>query len=740
MSYMPTSRMKKLYFFFVLLLSSIPVVAMEQIVFYPDVPSVSKTQGIPVVLSDSIDTLVSLDETLNIALPNGRVTTGKPRSTFVGSGLRIDERTVQGRTMVIPFDDHTGSLQLTWEGTKLVSMLMNDGQSESFFRADIENLHGTLMSLDPHEIQCISFPEVNGSTDDIASINEFHINELTPDLLTLQTLQSKPGATNVIFIDYWGGTLSDTAWNDNFNGGNLINYSPYSFDGNTSTFSTDDRYRMWLGWREAAEDYAEFDVNVTTDISVFNATANTNKIRNIATTTNYFFPGAGGVAYIGVFGNTSSYYQTSWTWNSGNSSLGMTISHEAGHQMGLSHDGTFTSSYYRGHGDWGPIMGAPFGKKYVQFSKGEYPSANQYQDDLSIVYGKLGIHPDEAGDSNLNARMLASGGETVEGVITSPGLSSDEDIFSFTLTGQQTVSLSIKPLIVYEDANENYGTNLSMRIVLSDNIGSVISETNPSFSPNTNTLVYYGTPGPGTYYAAIKSESANNNWVTGFGPYGNGGTYQLTFESSGGNNTFEDVPDNHWAFSEIETFYESGITSGCNTTPLKFCPEESVSRGQMAVLLLRSIYGSSYSPPPANGAVFVDIPANYWAAGWIEQLAAEGITSGCGAGNYCPDSPVTREQMAVFILRALYGANYNPPMANGVFEDVPLNNWAVNWVESLYNSGITSGCNASPMKYCPLNQVTRAQMAVFLVRAFFTPSDSTPSDSEDLSLSKPEKM
>jgi hypothetical protein len=71
----------------------------------------------------------------------------------------------------------------------------------------------------------------------------------------------------------------------------------------------------------------------------------------------------------------------------------------------------------------------------------------------------------------------------------------------------------------------------------------------------------------------------------------------------------------------------------------------------MAVFLLRAEHGSAYSPPPATGTVFADIPANFWAAGWIEQLVAEGITAGCGNGNYCPATPVTRDQMAVFLVK-----------------------------------------------------------------------------------------
>jgi hypothetical protein len=70
----------------------------------------------------------------------------------------------------------------------------------------------------------------------------------------------------------------------------------------------------------------------------------------------------------------------------------------------------------------------------------------------------------------------------------------------------------------------------------------------------------------------------------------------------------------------------------------------------MAIFLLKARHGTSYSPPPPSG-VFLDVPTNHWAAAWIEQLAAEGITGGCGNGNYCPGTPVTRDQMAVFLLR-----------------------------------------------------------------------------------------
>ena len=139
----------------------------------------------------------------------------------------------------------------------------------------------------------------------------------------------------------------------------------------------------------------------------------------------------------------------------------------------------------------------------------------------------------------------------------------------------------------------------------------------------------------------------------------------------------------------------------------------------MAIFLLRSKHGASYVPPPATGTMFSDVSSTYWAAAWIEQLANEGITAGCGNGKYCPDAPVTRDQMAIFLLRTKHGSSYTPPGAVGVFSDVPIGYWAASWIEELYGEGITGGCGSNPLKYCPSDVVSRAQMAVFLVRTFF---------------------
>ncbi|MBI5842457.1 MAG: S8 family serine peptidase [Chloroflexi bacterium] len=156
--------------------------------------------------------------------------------------------------------------------------------------------------------------------------------------------------------------------------------------------------------------------------------------------------------------------------------------------------------------------------------------------------------------------------------------------------------------------------------------------------------------------------------------------------------TFSDVSTSYWAYSYIEKLYNAGITGGCSNNPLMYCPASSVTRAQMAVFLLKGIHGSSYSPPPATGGVFGDVANSHWAAAWIERLFAEGITGGCGTGIYCPEDTVTRAQMAVFLLKAKYGTSYAPPPATGDFSDVATDHWAAAWIEQLAAEGITSGC------------------------------------------------
>ena len=187
--------------------------------------------------------------------------------------------------------------------------------------------------------------------------------------------------------------------------------------------------------------------------------------------------------------------------------------------------------------------------------------------------------------------------------------------------------------------------------------------------------------------------------------------------------SFGDVPPGQAFWRWIEALFEAGITGGCGTNPLAYCPDQSVNRAQMAVFVLRGINGAAYRPPDATGTMFIDVPASHPLAPWIEAFAREGITAGCSSSppRYCPETVVTREQTAVFVLRAKHGAGYQPPAATGMFADVPPDHPFARWIEQLAREGVTGGCATNPSRYCPENPVTRGQMAVFLVRAFDLP-------------------
>jgi hypothetical protein len=188
--------------------------------------------------------------------------------------------------------------------------------------------------------------------------------------------------------------------------------------------------------------------------------------------------------------------------------------------------------------------------------------------------------------------------------------------------------------------------------------------------------------------------------------------------------SFPDVPTSHPFYVYIETLFHNGVTVGYSDG--NYHPTDPISRAQMAVFLLKGKFGAGHMPPPATGMVFNDVQAGDFAAAWIEQLSALQITAGCGGGNYCPNSSVSRAEMAAFLLKSEHGAAYVPPACTGVFADVPCPASASfpysDWIERLYAEGITSGCQVAPPgglpKYCPDSANTRGEMAVFIVRTF----------------------
>jgi hypothetical protein len=178
---------------------------------------------------------------------------------------------------------------------------------------------------------------------------------------------------------------------------------------------------------------------------------------------------------------------------------------------------------------------------------------------------------------------------------------------------------------------------------------------------------------------------------------------------------FLDVPPTHGFRPFVTTLARNGVTAGCGGG--NYCPDAPVTRAQMAVFLLVAKEGAGYAPPACVTPRFGDVPCSSPYAPWINELAARGVTGGCGGGNYCPDYPVSREQMAVFLLLTREPAGYVPPPCTAAtFGDVPCSSPYARWIYELVARGITGGCGGG--NYCPLSAVTRGQMSVFLVVTF----------------------
>jgi hypothetical protein len=176
-------------------------------------------------------------------------------------------------------------------------------------------------------------------------------------------------------------------------------------------------------------------------------------------------------------------------------------------------------------------------------------------------------------------------------------------------------------------------------------------------------------------------------------------------------------------YAAISLMAAKGITSGCSTVPFDYCPGDTVTRGQMAVFIVRSIYGTNnftYNPVP----FFTDVPANAQFFKYIQKMKELGITSGCTTTAYCPNDTISRGQMAVFIVRARYGTGVtfnftSAPYFTDVSGDPANPNFTpfYKYIQKMKDIGITSGCSATA--YCPNDSVTRSQMAVFLMRGAY---------------------
>jgi PKD repeat protein len=354
-------------------------------------------------------------------------------------------------------------------------------------------------------------------------------------------LNSKPSASKTIYLDFNGHVTENTIWNFAFNHGNPFTTPAYTLDANPA-FSNDELSAIQSIWARVSEDYSIYDVNVTTQDPGIEALRRTSGfdenygVRMVVggAYSQWFRQPAGGVAYIGSFnwdGDIPAFAFSQDLGGGYDKYVGDAISHEAGHTLGLSHDGTTTGcngpcGYYSGNGNWAPIMGVGYYVPIVQWSKGEYANANQKEDDLQVMlnYG-MQFNPDDHGDQNAPTYLLTSAQIHVDGLITDQN---DVDVFEF-LTGTGTINIDI--------LSARPDPNLLLNVkILNENLQEVINATNDIRGMNIN-----GQIDEGLYYLVVTGIGQGNPLTTGFSDYGSIGQYTIDATLIDPNATFPPV-------------------------------------------------------------------------------------------------------------------------------------------------------------------------------------------------------
>jgi PKD repeat protein len=341
-------------------------------------------------------------------------------------------------------------------------------------------------------------------------------------------LHSKPGASKVIYLDFDGHTTSGTSWNSSFTSGANIITPPFSNDSTVSTaFSQTELDNIFSIWQRVTEDYAPFDVDVTTQDPGLEAlrkstTSDTQygvRVCIGGSSYDWYGAGAGGVAYLNSFSWNSDTPCFVFTAQLGNGNAKYTAeaaSHEAGHTFNLNHDGQLAHDsvaavgYYQGHANWAPIMGVGYYKDVVQWSKGDYPYANNLQDDIAIIAGIVGFRGDLTGDSIVNATPLTGTSPAISGIIERR---TDADLYAFT-TGAGTVSFTATPATP--------SPNLDIQLSLYDGLGNLVTYSDPATLDTTLNV----TLPQGTYYLAVDGIGTGSP-LTAYDDYASLGAFNL---------------------------------------------------------------------------------------------------------------------------------------------------------------------------------------------------------------------
>ncbi len=342
-------------------------------------------------------------------------------------------------------------------------------------------------------------------------------------------LHSNPTSTRKLYLDFDGHVATGTSWSSS-----TLTGTAFSIDADLTTFSNTEQDVIQQAWQHVSEDYAPFNIDVTTQdpgaagltqtSTADHAFGSRVVITGAASVYTALCGSCGGIAYINGIGKDQQ--QPAWVFTNGvgfdAKSIAEAASHEAGHNLGLRHDGTPTLGYYEGQGSWAPIMGVGYYRPVTQWSQGEYTGANNVEDDLAIIaahdvplggddFGSLAA-PSNAGPSPVK----------IAGIISTR---SDQDGFQFS-SGAGAVTFSATPAAV--------GADLDIGLSLVNAAGTVVASANPAVATldansasGLNATITATVPA-GIYRVVVDGLGSGTAAATGYSDYGSLGRYTLS--------------------------------------------------------------------------------------------------------------------------------------------------------------------------------------------------------------------
>ncbi len=356
-----------------------------------------------------------------------------------------------------------------------------------------------------------------------------------PTTPAVPALHSRPGAPITFYIDLDGGSLAGTGWDPAVP---TTEVTGIDNDGDPTTFNATELEWIVLIWAHVAEDYAPFDIDVTTELP------STAAMHRDSVTDRYFgstalivaevefvtWCGCGGLAYLGALGvvGDQNFSQPALVFTGGGAwndpkILGESVAHELGHHAGLDHDGIGLQPYAIGADGWAPIMGLGYGQPLTQWSRGEYLGATDTSDDYATMrqYGVREM-ADDHGDTRHTATRLRSDGWLANGVIAAPD---DQDSFSFTTRGG-SLRLTVRPV--------TYAANLDVRVTIRRFDGTVVARIDPPMrfvSPTRASGLRVHVADlqlrPGRYWIIVDGTGGGSG-DTAYSDYGSVGRYAIS--------------------------------------------------------------------------------------------------------------------------------------------------------------------------------------------------------------------